>query len=133
MVVFCPPAAVLMPMADHPVYYLYSPVELSLDLEASFLILVLAGASIGVGFVFSSLIIGTSRNSGLKDELFKFPILGFALTEASELYGINHGFMPIVIQSLTPSNTQIRNTSFRPIFAFFLICFFFRLSWSIRR
>ena len=48
----------------------------------------LAGAGIGIGIVFSSLIIGISRNPSLKDELFKMAILGFALTEAIALFAL---------------------------------------------
>ena len=46
----------------------------------------LAGAGVGIGIVFGSLILGVSRNPGLKDELFKYAILGFALTEAIALF-----------------------------------------------
>jgi len=53
----------------------------------------LAGAGVGIGFVFSSLILGTSRNPGLKDELFKFAILGFALTEAIALFALMIAFL----------------------------------------
>jgi F-type H+-transporting ATPase subunit c len=46
----------------------------------------LAGAGIGIGAVFSALVLGISRNPSLKDELFKMAILGFALTEAIALF-----------------------------------------------
>lgn len=46
----------------------------------------LAGAGVGIGMVFSSLIMGISRNPSLKDEMFKMAILGFALTEAIALF-----------------------------------------------
>jgi F-type H+-transporting ATPase subunit c len=48
----------------------------------------LAGAGIGIGLVFSSLIIATSRNPGLKEDLFKYAVLGFALTEAIALFSL---------------------------------------------
>lgn len=48
----------------------------------------LAGPGIGIGIVFSSLILGISRNPSLKDELFKMAILGFALTEAIALFAL---------------------------------------------
>ena len=35
----------------------------------------LAGAGIGIGTVFGALVLGTSRNPSLKDELFKMAIL----------------------------------------------------------
>ena len=48
----------------------------------------LAGAGVGIGTVFGALVIGTSRNPSLKDELFKMAILGFALTEAIALFSL---------------------------------------------
>ena len=39
----------------------------------------LAGAGIGIGFIFGSLVLGVSRNPNLKDDMFKFAILGFSL------------------------------------------------------
>ena len=53
----------------------------------------LAGAGIGIGNVFSSLLIATSRNPSLKDELFKLAILGFALTEAIALFALMIAFL----------------------------------------
>ena len=34
----------------------------------------------GIGTVFGALVLGTARNTSLKDELFRITILGFALT-----------------------------------------------------
>ena len=48
----------------------------------------LAGAGVGIGTVFGSLVLGISRNPSLKDELFKMAILGFALTEAIALFDL---------------------------------------------
>ena len=48
----------------------------------------LAGAGVGIGVVFASLVIGTSRNPDLKDDLFKIAIFGFALTEAIALFSL---------------------------------------------
>jgi len=42
----------------------------------------LAGAGVGIGVIFGSLIFGIARNPNLKDELFRVALLGFALTEA---------------------------------------------------
>ena len=47
----------------------------------------LAGAGVGIGSVFSALILGFSRNPGLDKQLFAYAILGFALTEAIALFG----------------------------------------------
>lgn len=46
----------------------------------------LAGAGVGIGIVFSALVLGISRNPSLKDEMFRMAILGFALTEAIALF-----------------------------------------------
>ena len=46
----------------------------------------LAGAGVGIGVVFSALILGISRNPSMKDEMFRMAILGFALTEAIALF-----------------------------------------------
>lgn len=48
----------------------------------------LAGAGIGIGIVFGSLVLGISRNPSMKDEMFKMAILGFALTEAIALFAL---------------------------------------------
>jgi F-type H+-transporting ATPase subunit c len=48
----------------------------------------LGGAGVGIGVVFASLVIGTSRNPNLKDDLFKIAIFGFALTEAIALFSL---------------------------------------------
>lgn len=53
----------------------------------------LAGAGIGIGIVFGALVLGTSRNPSLKDELFKIAILGFALTEAIALFALMIAFL----------------------------------------
>ena len=53
----------------------------------------LAGAGVGIGTVFGALVIGTSRNPSLKDELFKMAILGFALTEAIALFSLMIAFL----------------------------------------
>jgi len=42
----------------------------------------LGGAALGIGVVFGSLILGVSRNPGLRSELFNNAMLGFALVEA---------------------------------------------------
>ena len=48
----------------------------------------LAGAGIGIGMVFASLVLGISRNPTMKDEMFRMAILGFALTEAIALFAL---------------------------------------------
>ena len=53
----------------------------------------LAGAGIGIGLVFSSLILGTARNPSSTKQLFSYAIIGFALTEAIALFGLMMGFL----------------------------------------
>lgn len=53
----------------------------------------LAGAGIGIGNVFSSLVIAVSRNPNEKDELFRLAIFGFALTEAIALLALMVTFL----------------------------------------
>ena len=57
----------------------------------------LAGAGVGIGLIFASLILGTSRNPSIKDELFRFAILGFALTEAIALFALMIAFLILFI------------------------------------
>lgn len=53
----------------------------------------LAGAAVGIGLVFAAYIQGTSRNPGLKAELFGITILGFALVEALGLFSLMMSLM----------------------------------------
>lgn len=53
----------------------------------------LAGAGVGVGIVFSSLIGGAARNPSVKNQLFQYAVLGFALSEATGLFALMVSFM----------------------------------------
>lgn len=53
----------------------------------------LAGAGVGVGVVFGSLIFGLSRNPQEESRLFKYAMLGFALTEAVGLLALMMAFL----------------------------------------
>ena len=53
----------------------------------------LAGAAVGIGNIFSSLVIAVSRNPNEKDELFRLAMLGFALTEAIALFALMMAFL----------------------------------------
>ena len=53
----------------------------------------LAGAGVGIGSVFSALIMAFSRNPSLEKQLFSYAILGFALTEAIALFGLMMAFL----------------------------------------
>ena len=52
-----------------------------------------AGAGAGIGIVFAALILGTARNPNLKQQLFAYAILGFALTEAMGLFALMVTFL----------------------------------------
>ena len=53
----------------------------------------LVGAGIGIGIVFGSFLNALARNPQLKDELFRYAILGFALTEAIALFALMMAFL----------------------------------------
>ena len=53
----------------------------------------LAGAGVGIGLVFGSLISGTARNPSLRPQLFAYAILGFALAEATGLFCLMMAFL----------------------------------------
>jgi len=53
----------------------------------------LAGSGVGIGLVFSSLILAISRNPMLTKNLFIWTVLGFALTEAIALFGLMMAFL----------------------------------------
>jgi F-type H+-transporting ATPase subunit c len=48
----------------------------------------LTGAGVGIGTVFGALIDGCARNIALKDQLFGYAVLGFALSEATGLFAL---------------------------------------------
>merc|ERR1712138_33158 len=52
-----------------------------------------AGAGAGIGSVFGSFVLGLSRNPSLKQELFQYTIIGFALAEATALFALMMAFL----------------------------------------
>jgi len=60
-------------------------------------IIALAGAAIGIGNVFSSLIHSVARNPSLAKQLFGYAILGFALTEAIALFALMMAFLILFV------------------------------------
>lgn len=52
-----------------------------------------AGAGVGIGLVFSSLIGAVSRNPHREDRLIQLTLLGFALTEAMGLLALMMAFL----------------------------------------
>lgn len=53
----------------------------------------LTGAGIGIGTVFGAFIIGLSRNPSMEQKIFKFCLIGFALTEAIALFVLMIAFL----------------------------------------
>jgi F-type H+-transporting ATPase subunit c len=53
----------------------------------------LAGAGVGIGTVFGGLVVAVARNPSLKQELFRFALLGFAFTEAIALFVLMMAFL----------------------------------------
>lgn len=51
------------------------------------------GAGVGIGLVFSSLLIALSRNPNKENRLWQLTLLGFALTEAMGLLSIMMSFL----------------------------------------
>jgi F-type H+-transporting ATPase subunit c len=55
----------------------------------------IAGTGVGIGIVFSALILAYSRTPEHNNQLFSYAILGFALTEAIALFGLIIAFLII--------------------------------------
>ena len=53
----------------------------------------LSGAGTGIGIIFGSFLFSYSRNTKIKDELFSYTLLGFALTEAIALFALMMAFL----------------------------------------
>ncbi len=53
----------------------------------------IAGSGLGIGVVFSALILGVARNPSVKQQIFVYAILGFALSEAVALFGLMVAFI----------------------------------------
>jgi len=53
----------------------------------------LAGTGAGIGIVFGCLLIALSRNPFLKQDLFGYALLGFALSEAIALFALMMAFL----------------------------------------
>jgi len=51
------------------------------------------GSAIGIGLIFGALILGIARNPTLRNQLFGFAMLGFALTEAIALFALMIAFI----------------------------------------
>lgn len=65
----------------------------------------LAGAGMGIGTVFGAFVIGISRNPSLEAKMFRYCIMGFALTEAMALFVLMMAFLILFTFLFTkPSN-----------------------------
>lgn len=53
----------------------------------------LMGAAIGIGIIFGALLMSISARPEVTEILFKYAILGFALTEAIALFGLMMAFL----------------------------------------
>ena len=51
------------------------------------------GAAAGIGAVFGAFVLGLARNPSLKQQLFTYTILGFALAEAMGLLALMMAFL----------------------------------------
>ncbi|TRY85338.1 hypothetical protein DNTS_031290 [Danionella cerebrum] len=92
-------AAPQMPFALQPLRsFQTSAVSRDVDTAAKFIgagaaTVGVAGSGAGIGTVFGSLIIGYARNPSLKQQLFSYAILGFALSEAMGLFCLMVAFL----------------------------------------
>jgi F-type H+-transporting ATPase subunit c len=53
----------------------------------------MAGAGVGIGVIFGALVMAIARNPILVNLLFRYAILGFALTEAIALFALMMAFL----------------------------------------
>ena len=53
----------------------------------------LAGVGGGIGTVFAALILAYARNPSLQGQLFTYAMMGFALSEATALFGLMMAFI----------------------------------------
>ncbi|KAJ3641139.1 hypothetical protein Zmor_027657 [Zophobas morio] len=75
-----------------------TPVTRDIDSAAKFIgagaaTVGVAGSGVGIGLVFGGLILGYARNPTLKQQLFSYAILGFALSEAMGLFCLMIAFL----------------------------------------
>ena len=73
-----------------------------------------AGSGVGIGIIFGSLIIGTSRNPFLKDDMFRSAMLGFALTEAIALFALMMAFLILLSAILQAPLLEEANPNITP-------------------
>merc|ERR1712189_107953 len=92
------PSTQLVPLTNPFLSQQFSTSQTTRDIEAAAKFIgagaatVGAGSGAGIGTVFGSLIIGYARNPSLKQQLFSYAILGFALSEAMGLFCLMMSF-----------------------------------------
>ena len=59
----------------------------------------LTGAGVGIGLIFGCFVIAVARNPNLRQMLFGYVLLGFALTEAIALFALMMGFLLLFFES----------------------------------
>uniref|UniRef100_A0A8C2KC25 ATP synthase lipid-binding protein n=1 Tax=Cyprinus carpio TaxID=7962 RepID=A0A8C2KC25_CYPCA len=99
----CPSQAALLPVSEASLLnvtrgFQTSALSRDIDTAAKFIgagaaTVGVAGSGAGIGTVFGSLIIGYARNPSLKQQLFSYAILGFALSEAMGLFCLMVAFL----------------------------------------
>ena len=78
---------------------LFNLIRISLSVDTNFLTsfkslgagcatISIAGAGVGIGVIFSSLVASYAKNPLEQQQLFNYAIIGFALTEAIALFGL---------------------------------------------
>ena len=59
----------------------------------------LAGAGVGIGIIFGCFLVAVSRNPALRQVMFGYVLLGFALTEAIALFALMMGFLILFFEA----------------------------------
>jgi F-type H+-transporting ATPase subunit c len=80
-------------MFDFKVEYVKALATIGHSIGAGIATIGLAGAGVGIGVVFGSLVYSIARNPAEEARLFKFAMLGFALTEAIGLLSLMMAFL----------------------------------------
>ena len=90
--------SMILPSAAQPRSIATTPIRRDIDSAAKYIgagaaTVGVAGAGAGIGTVFGSLVVAYARNPSLKQQLFSYAILGFALSEAMGLFCLMMAFM----------------------------------------
>lgn len=59
----------------------------------------LTGAGVGIGTIFGGFLLAVARNPNLKNVMFAYVLLGFALTEAIALFALMMGFLLLFFET----------------------------------